>query len=84
MSSESRGAETSDSLRPKSPDADRPSRVILTDNDLGSMSPAEFASKWRLQDVYITALEQRLSQQEGRYSSSVFNIDFCHKNTRTV
>lgn len=49
---------------PKSPDT--PSRVVISESDLGSFNAGELASRWRRQDAYIDALEQRLSRQEGR------------------
>lgn len=60
--------------QPSSPDEkDRaPNRVVLNDSELGSLSSAEFATHWRQQDTYITSLEQRLSQQEGRYTIHMF------------
>lgn len=48
----------------KSPDA--PQRVVITDSDLGSITAGELASRWRRQDTYVDALEQRLARQEGR------------------
>lgn len=60
------GPEAGEAQPPKSPD-DRPSRVVITDNDLENLTVAEFANRWRLQDSYVNALERRLAQQEGRY-----------------
>lgn len=57
-------------LAPRSPeDKDKiPSRVTLTDVELQKLPPEELVIQWRLQDAYVTALERRLAQQEGRYS----------------
>lgn len=49
-----------------------PNRVVLNESELGNLSIAEFVSHWRQQDTYITSLEQRLSQQEGRYTIHMF------------
>lgn len=46
----------------------KPARIILTDSELDSITVSELATRWRQQDNYITSLEQRLAQQEGRYS----------------
>lgn len=56
--------------RPTSPgEKDKPStRVNLCDSELPNISAADWATHWRQQDVYVSALEQRLAQQEGRYS----------------
>lgn len=49
---------------PKSPDV--PSRVVISESDLGSFNAGELASRWRRQDAYVDALEQKLARQEGR------------------
>lgn len=46
----------------------KPSRVILSDSELENITISELTTRWRQQDSYITSLEQRLAQQEGRYS----------------
>lgn len=43
-------------------------RVILTDLDLETITVTELATRWRLQEGYLSTLEQRLQQQEGRYT----------------
>lgn len=48
----------------KSPDV--ATRVVITESDLGSLSAGELVARWRRQDTYIDALEQRLARQEGR------------------
>lgn len=58
------GGSGSGSGDPKSPDA--PSRVIISESDLGSLSAGELVSRWRRQDTYVDTLEQRLTRQEGR------------------
>lgn len=44
----------------------KPVRIILTDSEWDSITVSELATRWRQQDSYITSLEQRLAQQEGR------------------
>lgn len=45
---------------------DTPSRVVIAECDLGSLSAGELASRWRRQDAYVDSIEQRLARQEGR------------------
>lgn len=40
-------------------------RVVLTDVELGSLSPQEVATRWKQQDSYVSCLERRLARQEG-------------------
>ncbi|XP_017782528.1 PREDICTED: pre-mRNA-splicing regulator female-lethal(2)D [Nicrophorus vespilloides] len=70
-------SEPSDSAQPSSPDdKDKaPSRVVLKESELSSLSADEWCSHWRMQDSYITLLEQRLSQQEGDLTDLRQNYD---------
>lgn len=43
-------------------------RVILSENELSSLSSSELVDRWKQQDVYVSGVEERLGQQEGRYS----------------
>lgn len=54
---------------PRSPDVKEkiPSRVVMSEVELSKASAGELVSNWRLQDSYVSSLEQRLAQQEGRY-----------------
>ncbi|KAL1494334.1 hypothetical protein ABEB36_009949 [Hypothenemus hampei] len=56
-----------DVQQPSSP-AERdkaPSRVLISESEITSLTPAEWVNRWRQQDSYITALEGKLSLQEG-------------------
>lgn len=68
--------QAAEAARPKSRD-DRPSRVALSESDLGTLSASDLAARWRLQDAYINSLEQRLSQQEGRYQKLFIKCISC-------
>lgn len=57
---------STDAVHPNS--SPKPGRVILSDSELENITVSELTTRWRLQDVYVTTLEQRLAQQEGRYS----------------
>lgn len=66
-----------DAARPSSPDEKHkaPSRVIISDGDLSTLSSSELISRWRLQENYVNSLEHRVAQQEGRYCIHM-SVDF--------
>lgn len=54
-----------------SPEGERnkaPSRIVLSENELANLSPSELVDRWKQQDTYVTSVEEKLGQQEGRYS----------------
>ncbi|EFA08115.1 pre-mRNA-splicing regulator female-lethal(2)D [Tribolium castaneum] len=51
--------------QPGSPADKAPARVLVSESEMGALSPAEWCGRWRQQDAYIAALERRLAQQEG-------------------
>lgn len=55
----------------------KPARVILTESDLENITVSELGTRWRQQDSYVTTLEQRLAQQEGRYSIHSLVEHYC-------
>lgn len=55
----------------------KPARVTLSENELENITVAELATRWRQQDCYVTSLEQRLAQQEGRYSIHPLVEHYC-------
>lgn len=40
-------------------------RVAISEAELATLTAAEWASRWRQQDSYVTLLERKLNQQEG-------------------
>lgn len=56
--------------QPSSPDEKNktPTRVIINDGDLSALSSNDLINRWRQQEIYVNSLEQRVAQQEGRYS----------------
>lgn len=63
-----------DTARPSSP---RPVRVTYSDSELEKIPVSELASRWRQQESYVTNVEQRLSQLEGRYSIHSLVEHYC-------
>lgn len=60
-------SEQVDVQQPSSP-AERdkaPSRVIISESEILSLTPNEWVSRWHQQDSYITTLERKLALQEG-------------------
>lgn len=60
-------SEQVDVQQPSSP-AERdkvPSRVIISESEILSLTPNEWVSRWHQQDSYITTLERKLTLQEG-------------------
>lgn len=55
----------------------KPSRVTLSEAELETITVSELATRWRQQDSYVTHLEQRLAQQEGRYSIHTLVEHLC-------
>lgn len=62
--------ETDDVQQPSSPvDRDKvPSRVVVSEQEMGTMTPIEWQTRWRQQDSYVTLLERKTAQQEGTIS----------------
>uniref|UniRef100_V5GU83 Pre-mRNA-splicing regulator n=1 Tax=Anoplophora glabripennis TaxID=217634 RepID=V5GU83_ANOGL len=60
-------SESGDVPQPSSPaDRDRaPSRVLVADQEMGTLTPLEWQNRWRQQESYVTNLERKTSQQEG-------------------
>ncbi|KAL3274168.1 hypothetical protein HHI36_015582 [Cryptolaemus montrouzieri] len=60
-------SDPSEGQQPSSPaEKDKvPSRLIITDGEMNSLSAAEWGSRWRQQDSYLMSLERRASSQEG-------------------
>ncbi|XP_066259716.1 pre-mRNA-splicing regulator female-lethal(2)D [Euwallacea similis] len=56
-----------DVLQPTSPaEKDKmPSRVLISESEIASLTPAEWVNRWHQQESYITTLERKLSLQEG-------------------
>lgn len=65
--------ESDDVQQPSSP-ADRdkaPSRVVVSEQEMGALTLPDWQSRWRQQESYVTLLERKTAQQEG--TISVFN-----------
>lgn len=62
-------SEPGDVQQPLSP-AERdkvPSRVIISESEITSLSPTEWVHRWHQQDSYIATLERKVHLQEGTY-----------------
>ncbi|KAJ8923188.1 hypothetical protein NQ315_001742 [Exocentrus adspersus] len=60
-------SEPGDMPQPSSP-ADRdkaPSRVLVTEQEVTTLTASEWQTRWRQQDSYVTALERKTTRQEG-------------------
>ncbi|XP_060522203.1 pre-mRNA-splicing regulator female-lethal(2)D [Cylas formicarius] len=60
-------SEQGDVQQPSSP-AERdkvPSRVVIPESEISSLSPTEWVNRWHQQESYVTSLEKKLSIQEG-------------------
>lgn len=44
------------------------SRVVVSDQEMGTLTPLEWQSRWRQQESYVTLLERKTTQQEGTIS----------------
>lgn len=62
--------ESDDVQQPSSP-AERdkaPSRVVVSEQEMGTLTPLEWQNRWRQQESYVTLLERKTAQQEGTIS----------------
>ncbi|KAJ8973182.1 hypothetical protein NQ317_007158 [Molorchus minor] len=62
-----RMSEPVDVLHPSSP-AERdkaPCRVVVTDQDMGTLTSQEWQNRWRQQESYVSVLERKSAQYEG-------------------
>lgn len=62
--------ESDDVQQPSSP-AERdkaPSRVLVSEQEMGTLTPLEWQNRWRQQESYVTLLERKTAQQEGTIS----------------
>lgn len=60
-----RMSESGSGAEPQTSPDHTPSRVAVTESEAATLSAPEWASRWRQQDTYVTALERRLALQEG-------------------
>lgn len=42
-----------------------PSRVLISESEIASLTPTEWVNRWHQQDSYIATLERKLNLQEG-------------------